>query len=93
MAIDASRLDPIFKAYDIRGTVPDQLDAAIVEAVGSASAVFAKAEAASRRETADRILIGHDLRPSGPAFAAALATSVTAQGPRRRPPRPVLDRP
>ena len=41
MAIDAARLDPIFKAYDIRGTVPDQLDAEIVEAVGAAFARFA----------------------------------------------------
>ena len=27
-------LDPIFKAYDIRGTVPDQLDDALARAIG-----------------------------------------------------------
>jgi len=80
MAIDASRLDPIFKAYDIRGTVPDQLDAGIVEAVGGAFAVFARSDAAERGTTCERILIGHDMRPSGPEFAEAFARGVNAQG-------------
>jgi phosphomannomutase len=80
MAIDASRLDPIFKAYDIRGTVPDQLDAEIVEAVAGAFAVFAKAEAASAGGSVERILIARDMRPSGPDFADAFARGVTAQG-------------
>ena len=31
-------LDPIFKAYDIRGTVPDQLDARLTYAIGGAFA-------------------------------------------------------
>ena len=37
------QLDIIFKAYDIRGTVPDQLDATIVRAIGTAFARFAAA--------------------------------------------------
>jgi phosphomannomutase len=76
MAIDLSRLDLIFKAYDIRGTVPDQLDAGIVEAVGAAFARFAIEEDGS----ADRILIGWDMRPTGVEFADAFARGVTAQG-------------
>ena len=75
MALDPARLDPIFKAYDIRGTVPDQLDAEIVEAVGAAFAAFAKAE-----EAATTILIGHDMRPTGPEFAEAFARGITGQG-------------
>ena len=31
-----SRMDQVFKAYDIRGTVPDQLDAAMCRAIGRA---------------------------------------------------------
>jgi phosphomannomutase len=80
MAIDPSRLDPIFKAYDIRGTVPDQLDVDLVEGVGAAFAAFAIAEAADRDATVDRVLIGHDMRPTGPDFAAAFAKGVTGQG-------------
>jgi phosphomannomutase len=75
MALDPARLDPIFKAYDIRGTVPDQLDAEIVEAVGAAFAAFAKNE-----EGATSILIGHDMRPTGPEFAEVFARGITSQG-------------
>src|SRR5271165_5845590 len=41
------RLAGIFKAYDVRGTVPDQLDAPVAYAIGAAFARFA--QAASRR--------------------------------------------
>ena len=44
--IDAASLDAIFKAYDVRGTVPDQLDAELVERVGAAFARFAADRAA-----------------------------------------------
>jgi phosphomannomutase len=73
--LDSSRLDGIFKAYDIRGTVPDQLDAELVERVGAAFAHFAKGEG-----TADRILVGRDMRPEGEEFAAAFARGVVSQG-------------
>jgi phosphomannomutase len=61
----------IFKAYDIRGTVPDQLDAEICRAIGVAFARFAGAP---------RVLIARDMRPSGVALAAALAEGVCSQG-------------
>jgi phosphomannomutase len=64
-------LDDIFKAYDIRALVPDQLDADLVRKVGSAFAVFARSP---------RVLIGHDMRPSGPELVAAFTEGVTAAG-------------
>jgi phosphomannomutase len=64
-------LDEIFKAYDIRAVVPDQLDAELARKVGSAFAVFAKSP---------RILIGNDMRPSGPELVAAFSNGVTAAG-------------
>ena len=64
-------LDPIFKAYDIRGTVPDQLDAELCRRIGAAFARFADS---------DRMLIAHDMRPSGPELARAFAEGATAQG-------------
>ena len=73
--IDAPALDAIFKAYDVRGTVPDQLDAALVERVGAAFARFA-----ADTTGADHVLIAHDMRPSGPEFAEAFARGATAQG-------------
>jgi phosphomannomutase len=64
-------LDPIVKAYDIRGTVPDELDAGIARALGVAFAVFARP---------DRVLVGRDMRSSGVELAAAFADGVMSQG-------------
>ena len=61
----------IFKAYDIRGIVPDQLDASIARSVGVAFARFTGAP---------RILMGRDMRASGAALAAAFADGVTSEG-------------
>ncbi|HUB69864.1 MAG TPA: phosphomannomutase/phosphoglucomutase [Acidimicrobiales bacterium] len=66
-----SKLDEIFKAYDIRGVVPDQLDAPLARKVGAAFAAFANAP---------RILVGHDMRPSGPELVAAFTDGVTSAG-------------
>jgi phosphomannomutase len=64
-------LDSIFKAYDIRGVVPDQLDADLARAVGAAFARFTGAP---------RILVGRDMRPSGVDLTAAFAEGAAAQG-------------
>jgi len=66
-----ARLDEIFKPYDVRGTVPDQLDAATCRAVGSAFATFADAT---------RICMARDMRPSGEALAGAFADGARACG-------------
>ena len=72
---DTASLDAIFKAYDIRGVVPDQLDAALVRRIGAAFARFA-----ADTSGADHVLVAHDMRPSGPEFAAAFADGVMGQG-------------
>jgi phosphomannomutase len=64
-------LDAIFKAYDIRAIVPDQLDAELARKIGSAFAAFAKSP---------KILIGNDMRPSGPELVAAFSDGVTSAG-------------
>ncbi len=51
-----SVLDEIVKAYDIRGTVPDQLDSQIAHALGVGFAKFCNA---------DRVLVARDMRRSG----------------------------
>jgi len=68
-------LDAIFKAYDVRGTVGDQIDAETCRAIGGAFARFA-----ADAEGATRILVGRDMRPSGIQFAAAFAEGAQAQG-------------
>src|SRR4051794_10200184 len=64
-------LDQIFKAYDIRGTVPDQLDAELCRAIGAAFARFA---------AAPTIVMARDMRESGVALSRAFADGVTGQG-------------
>src|SRR5437763_16110110 len=64
-------LDAVFKAYDIRGTVPDQLDADLARRVGAAFARFSGA---------DRVLVARDMRPSGVELSAAFIDGVTGQG-------------
>src|SRR5687768_30979 len=64
-------LDPIFKAYDIRGTVPEQLDAEVTRAIGGAFAAFAGAS---------RIVVGRDMRPSGVDLGDAFSEGVLDQG-------------
>ncbi|MFZ6003915.1 MAG: phosphomannomutase/phosphoglucomutase [Actinomycetota bacterium] len=69
-------LDAIFKAYDVRGTTPDQLDAATAEAIGGAFARFASGQVGG----AKRVLIARDMRESGIDLADAFARGVQSQG-------------
>ena len=64
-------LDVIFKAYDIRGTVPEQLDAETCRRVGAAFARFSEAP---------RIVIGRDMRESGIELSQAFAEGATSVG-------------
>jgi len=64
-------LSRIFKAYDVRGVVPDDLDVALVRDIGAAFAQITDGRP---------ILIGRDCRLSSPDFAAALAEGITSQG-------------
>ncbi|MHB1250528.1 MAG: phosphohexomutase domain-containing protein [Acidimicrobiales bacterium] len=61
----------IFKAYDIRGTYPDQLNEGIARAVGSAFASFV---------SAPRIVVARDMRPSGEALSTAFAEGARSVG-------------
>ena len=68
-------LSAFVKAYDVRGTVPDQIDARVVRALGAAFA-----DAVARPEGAPAVVIGHDMRPSSPELATALAEGVRDRG-------------
>jgi phosphomannomutase len=69
-------LDAIFKAYDIRGTTPDQLDAELAGAIGGAFARFVSGPVGGAR----KVLIGRDMRASGVELAAAFSRGVREQG-------------
>ena len=67
--------DAIFKAYDIRGTVPDQFDSFMARSIGAAFARFAQSN-----EGATRILVARDMRVSGIELSAAFAQGARDQG-------------
>ena len=64
-------LDAIFKAYDVRGVVPTEIDEEAVRRIGYAFARFA---------SADRIVIGRDARISSPVLGAALSDGIRSAG-------------
>jgi len=61
----------VFKAYDIRGTYPDQIDAALVRALGAAVAKFC---------ASPELLVARDMRESGVELTAAFAEGAATQG-------------
>jgi phosphomannomutase len=69
----AAALSAVFKAYDVRGTVPDQIDEDLARAVGSA---FVQVTSAA----SDGVVVGHDMRPSSPGMAQAFAEGAAAAG-------------
>jgi phosphomannomutase len=66
-----SDLSLIVKAYDVRGTVPDQLNETVAEALGTA---FAETVGG------DRVVVARDMRESGVGLVAAFVRGVTATG-------------
>ncbi len=68
-------IDAIFKAYDVRGLAPEEIDAELSHDIGAAFGRFVADE-----DDADTIVVGYDMRPTGPDFAAAFARGAMAQG-------------
>jgi len=71
-------LEQIIKAYDVRGIYPDQLDSDLAHAVGAAFVRVLKI--AARDGGPGVVVVGHDMRPSGPELVAAFADGVREQG-------------
>ncbi len=68
---DPDNLVAIFKAYDVRGTVPDQLDDDLARRVGNAFVGVTEAE---------RVVVGHDMRASSPGMSRAFAEGAAQAG-------------
>ena len=77
-------LDRIFKAYDVRGVVPDDLDEDIARRIGAAFAEWSGGPS---------VVIGRDCRLSSPDLAAALADGRGLARRRRHRSRARLHRP
>jgi len=64
-------LDAVVKAYDVRGTVPDQFDESLARALGVAFVQFTNATS---------VVVAHDMRPSGPGLVSAFQDGATSCG-------------
>ena len=64
-------LSRIFKAYDVRGVYPDDMNETIARRLGAGFASFVQAP---------RVIVGRDMRLSSPGLAAAFVEGVTGQG-------------
>jgi len=67
----ADNLSKVFKAYDVRGIVGEQLDEELARATGAAYVGVLGVDA---------LVIGYDMRPSSPALAGAFADGATTAG-------------
>jgi phosphomannomutase len=68
---DPANTDAVFKAYDVRGVVPDQIDETLARRTGAA---FVPVVGATT------VVVGHDMRPSSPGLAAAFAEGAADAG-------------
>jgi phosphomannomutase len=64
-------LDGVFKAYDIRGVYPDEIDEALVRRIGNVFAHFTGAQ---------HLVVGRDMRTSSEPLAAAFIEGATLAG-------------
>jgi len=68
---DAARISGLFKAYDVRGVVPDELTPEIAYLAGRGLVAAMKPEV---------VAVGRDMRVSGPAIAGALIDGIIDGG-------------
>lgn len=68
---DREKIAGLFKAYDIRGVVPDELTPEIAYRIGRALVVFLQAE---------EVAVGRDMRVSSPALVGGLIDGIRDQG-------------
>ena len=64
-------LDTIFKAYDVRGTYPDEINEGIAKRIGNAFVRFTGAST---------VVVGHDMRPSSVPLSQAFIEGATLAG-------------
>jgi len=64
-------MSAIFRAYDVRGTYPDEVNESVAAKIGTAFADYC---------TGRNLLIGRDMRLSSPSLARALCSGMSAGG-------------
>ena len=64
--------ESVFKAYDIRGVFPEEVNADLFRAIGRAFSIFIK----GKTERNSSVVIGRDMRESSQSLAEAFADGI-----------------
>ena len=75
--------DKVFKAYDIRGIYGKGVDEDLAWAIGHATSQFLHSQlsGSQRGQSAiNRVVVGHDMRPSGKSLNQALIDGISSSG-------------
>src|SRR3972149_8753588 len=73
MNLDKTAIQRAFKAYDVRGKIPSELNEDVLKKIGNCFARFIGRHRG-------KIVIGYDVRPTSEPFARALTAGVTDAG-------------
>jgi phosphomannomutase len=76
-------ISKIFKAYDVRATYPEPLDAEAAWKVGHAAATYLQRSASNFGDPVgnpDTMVVGRDMRPHSPELATALIDGIKSTG-------------
>src|SRR3954452_13571148 len=71
MGLDPDVVRAVFKAYDVRGLAPEQIDEPLARATGRAHAQITGAAT---------VVVCHDMRPRSPALSRAFAAGAAGAG-------------
>ncbi|RMF83017.1 MAG: hypothetical protein D6744_05485, partial [Planctomycetota bacterium] len=85
---DVETIEKVFKAYDVRATVPDPLNEDVAWRVGNATAQFLRTSLTGYERTDEAmhaVLVGRDMRTHSPALSRAFIEGAVAAG------APVID--
>ena len=78
-----AEIEKVFKAYDIRGVYPKEIDEDLAWKVGHASAQFLRSLLSGYERgqaSSNRLIVGHDMRPSSEGLVKALIEGISAGG-------------
>ena len=78
-----AEIEKVFKAYDIRGTYPDQIDEDLAWRVGHATAQFLRTKLSGyeRGQSAgSKVVVSYDMRPHSDSLVKALIEGISSAG-------------
>ncbi|RPI60247.1 MAG: phosphomannomutase/phosphoglucomutase, partial [Planctomycetaceae bacterium] len=76
-------IEKVFKAYDVRGVYGSEIDEDLAWKIGHASASFLRSLLSGYERgqaSSNRLIVGHDMRPSSESLTQALIEGITSSG-------------